>query len=337
MSPGFRSDADHNKEVQMNCDKIWDLLSAYVDGETTPQEAALVESHTAECETCASDLAFLRSSSVVLHETAEVEPPAALREAILAATVNRPTWQERLLIAARTAFAPTAVRYGTLAAAGAAATVAFLALRDTSLPPVDERVVYAPETPGVTTQVAPNVTRPSDETPITTIVPPAPGSRTVKVTGLRRRADARSASAQVARLDRTVAESTRPTRRVEPITPKVEAYPFKAKVTDPLVSDLPPASEPEPVIVRRDPESENGLVRPMDPANGVNTTPGLAPARSTRILLAASSGAIDASQLASLADLKRELSRSQIGLDSRELKQRMRDHQIRIDVIKGSF
>lgn len=337
MKPGFRSDADHNGEAQMGCDRIWDLLSAYVDGETTADESALVESHTAQCEACASDLQFLMASSVVLHETAEVEPPAALRDAILAATVNRPTWRERVLAAARNALSPATLRYGSLAAAGAAATVAFLALRDTSLPPVDERVVYAPTTPGVTTQITPKVARPTDETPVTGIVPPAPGDKQVKVAALRRRQAVRPASERTTRKGEPAAVSTRPAPAPELTVANLEPHPFKAKVAAPSVVGPRSASEADPVIVRNEPDFEIGSGRSPETAEAAGTAPSPAPAKPTRILLAASSGAIDASQLASLADLKRELSRSQIGLDSRELKQRMRDHQIRIDVIKGSF
>jgi len=100
---------------------VWDLLSAYADDEVTPEEAARVEQHVAVCADCARDLRFMRQTATVLASTPEVTPPAGLRQAILAATVYRPTWGQRLQASLRAVFLPpTRLRAFGLAGAAAA-------------------------------------------------------------------------------------------------------------------------------------------------------------------------------------------------------------------------
>src|SRR5687767_6994724 len=69
-----------------SCDTLWPLLSAYADGETSESESARVEGHIAGCGRCSSALSLIQSTTVSLGATREVEPPAYLRGAILAAT-----------------------------------------------------------------------------------------------------------------------------------------------------------------------------------------------------------------------------------------------------------
>lgn len=79
-----------------SCDRVWDFLSAYADGMASAEESLVVESHVALCESCASDLAFMRRTSCVLMGAEQMEPPAHLRSAILAATIDRVGWRDKL-------------------------------------------------------------------------------------------------------------------------------------------------------------------------------------------------------------------------------------------------
>lgn len=101
-----------------SCDTIWDGLSAYVDGAASSDEAALVERHVATCAECARDLRFMREASLVLSEMPAVSPPPGLKEAILSATIYRPTWRQRMARSFQAAFTPVQMR--NFAAAGAA-------------------------------------------------------------------------------------------------------------------------------------------------------------------------------------------------------------------------
>jgi len=101
-----------------SCDEIWDSLSAYVDGAASSDEATLVERHVAACAECARDLRFMREASLVLSEMPAVSPPPGLKDAILSATIYRPTWRQRMARSFQAAFTPVQMR--NLAAAGAA-------------------------------------------------------------------------------------------------------------------------------------------------------------------------------------------------------------------------
>ena len=59
------------------------LLSAYIDGEVTPSEAARVEEHLAGCRECVGELSSLRATSSLLRSLPELEVPRsfALTEA----------------------------------------------------------------------------------------------------------------------------------------------------------------------------------------------------------------------------------------------------------------
>src|SRR3981189_3602328 len=90
------------KEAKMDCDKVWDLLSIYADGEADPSEAAIVENHVAVCADCARGLAFMKTTVDVLSRMEEVEPPASLRASIFAATIERVTLRQRIAAAFKT-------------------------------------------------------------------------------------------------------------------------------------------------------------------------------------------------------------------------------------------
>jgi hypothetical protein len=98
MSAEFDSE---NFDMQANTEdeRLWDLLSAYADGETTPEESALVEAHLRSDAAYARDFAFLQAASRQVMLAGEVEPPTHLRDAIFAATIHKPTFARRLAAA----------------------------------------------------------------------------------------------------------------------------------------------------------------------------------------------------------------------------------------------
>lgn len=102
------------------CEELWDLLSAFADGMVTRDEAGRVERHVAICADCARDLRFMQETAHVLAKTPEVVPPATLRDSILAATIYRPTWQQRIRAAARKLVPSTPLRAMTYAGSAAA-------------------------------------------------------------------------------------------------------------------------------------------------------------------------------------------------------------------------
>jgi len=73
----------------MTHDRIEELLPAYADGELSADERSLVEEHLPICPDCAELLALLRSASESLAGFPEVEPPAALRETLVAIPVRQ--------------------------------------------------------------------------------------------------------------------------------------------------------------------------------------------------------------------------------------------------------
>ncbi len=106
-----------------SCDAIWDLLSLYADGVAGVDDSVAVERHVSACESCSRDLAFMRGTSKLIATAPAIEPPSTLHNAIMAATVERQTWLERIAYAfRRPVFQRTAI-----AMAGAAAAVVIIA------------------------------------------------------------------------------------------------------------------------------------------------------------------------------------------------------------------
>jgi hypothetical protein len=105
----------------MSCDTVQPLLSAFVDGEVSAVEAALVETHLSSCAGCASDVAFFRLAHATLADPHPVLPPAALSERIAAATYARPTLSQR--VAAWLRPAPARLALGTACAVTIAAVI----------------------------------------------------------------------------------------------------------------------------------------------------------------------------------------------------------------------
>lgn len=125
----------------MSCQEVRLLLSDYLDGEVSAAEGEMVKAHLAGCESCARELAMLRSTAGMLASVGEVEPPESLLERIEAVTVNRPTLRARV----RAAFEPM-FRLPAYARWTAAAAVALL-IAITSQPGLHQATQVKPGAP----------------------------------------------------------------------------------------------------------------------------------------------------------------------------------------------
>lgn len=95
---------------------VLELLSPFVDGETSADETRHIEKHLGECSLCASQLAFLRATARSLRRTNDVFPSPALFERIARATYEKPTFAQRVSALLRPA--PVRIGLGTAFAAG---------------------------------------------------------------------------------------------------------------------------------------------------------------------------------------------------------------------------
>ena len=80
----------------MSCQRVLEMLSTYVDGEAQAEDAAFIREHLAGCASCTREIEQLQRTVEMLKAASEIEPPAFLLERIEAATVNRPTFWERI-------------------------------------------------------------------------------------------------------------------------------------------------------------------------------------------------------------------------------------------------
>lgn len=85
----------------MDCGRIWDQLSLYIDGMLDERSLQAVEKHLAECADCRAELASLKALVGAAQEIQAVEPPSGLRTRIAAATTGA-----RDTAAVRTGFFP---------------------------------------------------------------------------------------------------------------------------------------------------------------------------------------------------------------------------------------
>ncbi|MCL6475022.1 MAG: zf-HC2 domain-containing protein [Firmicutes bacterium] len=78
------------------CVEWWTALSAYVDNALPPDEREQVEAHLEQCAGCQEAVVHLQSLRRVVSLLPPQEPPPMLKARILSATVDQPTWTERL-------------------------------------------------------------------------------------------------------------------------------------------------------------------------------------------------------------------------------------------------
>jgi hypothetical protein len=328
------------------CEAIWDMLSAYADGEATPEEARIVEAHVAACLDCARDLQFMRETSQMLALTPEIAPPPGLQEAILAATTRRPTWRERVRTALSRSSAP---RYRRLAWVGSAACAlaligaGWITLRQPDSPSsrlaMQSPPIYFERQPEPETSVpAPSQASRPLASGSSSISPARVSSRATQTAGLSRVRP----SAPALRLASDSASSRSPLRRLNAPNP--------VKRTETHVASPPSDTE---VTAREDSEkidSRTDTQNPTDPGTLITTVehktevPPARPSESPRdatdrttIRLVASAPA-DLEAISSLADLRRTLRREQAsGGTWGETYALNRTREVRLDFIKTRF
>lgn len=316
------------EENHMDCDSVWDLLSIFADGEACPEEAEIVESHVAVCDACRRDLEFMQGTSVALHQTAEVLPPASLRETILAATVNRRSLSERIADMILNRLSPAPVRYGALAAAGAAAAFAFATLRsntgmEAAAPQANSAVVAGIPTPSA---AAPTISE-------------ILGTHRAEPAGHSARRQAHSVrlmTAEVRHADsHRIAVAAKPAP--QPRRNSTGRNAGHETADDTIPSDV--TFDDSHAIANAANSTGNSVVN--EPSAVVNSLPTPAPttvAERPRIVLAAASAGVDPSQVATLAQLRRQLNqRAGTVSNVAFAKPGLRDGMVQIDVLKGSF
>jgi hypothetical protein len=338
------------KEAKMDCDKVWDLLSIYADGEADPSEAAIVEDHVAVCSDCARGLAFMQTTVDVLSCMEEVEPPSSLRASIFAATIERVTLRQRIAAAFKT-LAPMPVRYGALA--GAAGLLLAFALHNgvntlshparyapapntmASNPPVTpftpENSEVAP--PPVREQIIPNI---GGAVP----VPGKPiikqGERNITPSGGVKLVSVSQPALGIQPAAKLNTGAVKGNKKPAPVNP-VQTADFKVKV--PMMNTVPDDDMPdmeEMMVKAMDPMAADmsAKAHDMDPmtkeAVAATTT------ASTHYTLISNSSPDISGQAASLADLKRSLRNRNLD-DMQAIEKSIKARQIRVPVFKGSF
>src|SRR5690349_10782526 len=106
----------------MSSPHVRPLLSAYLDGETTPAERAQVERHLAACVECARVLAEYRQIGGNIREMSRPQPPL---------TLHRDVWTTIEARESESAWVPalgSLLRFGAVAAVLVIAVVAILQL-----------------------------------------------------------------------------------------------------------------------------------------------------------------------------------------------------------------
>jgi anti-sigma factor RsiW len=244
----------------MECSRIREQLSSYIDAALDERDTSVVAEHLANCAACRAELAALTALVEAARDIEEVDCPAGLRAAIAAATTQR--HKVSALHRLRTAFAPNALRWA-LGFAGAAAVLVAVVI--SSRPPqVPTPAAVRAKSPASThAQVAP-----SHPAPVTAAVTPAPPGSARE-----------TASAAPKRRSRTVRARTVAQHGLPPI-PKVKPGPEPAIAQDRPATGESDAEvygvddttvartvtttdirEPERVVVKEVPEPETVSVK----------------------------------------------------------------------------
>ncbi len=143
----------------VDCSRIENLLSEYIDGELSRSDFIDVENHLSVCADCRAELAALRTLTVASSEIEAVQPPADLRMRIAAATTQRQRSNRWVALRDRLfAFRP-------LAWAGSATVAAFALILVISFGRVTEptRSVATQPKPAAPVAVSPTLPQPATE------------------------------------------------------------------------------------------------------------------------------------------------------------------------------
>jgi hypothetical protein len=319
------------------CEQIWEMLSAYAD------EASLVERHTDSCIECARDLEFMRLTAVSISELPEVSPPSYLRNAILAATVDRTHWLDRIGFG-RVTIASSRSRLAWSGAAVAAIAAVAIALRPLE-PKFTENhrtsIASAPAVPANTIAPKRAPIEPKREAARNaSIIPNYPGLRTD-----RTRDGIQVASLGIPitppALNVTVKANVhlplpRPTKREVVQAAKADKEPDK-----PMESTEKPTAKPaEPMEIAMATMADMMKTDKIGALSNMETTEAAVTAASPasyRIMLTGS-GSVNAGTVATLADIRNRLRSSSVSSNCTLPLVRSNDRKdMTLDIYKGRF
>ncbi len=158
------------REEEMNCKEICELLTAYLDGEVTPEEKANIEAHLPGCPQCRAELEELSATQVslrgVLKSIAEeVSLSPEVWEKVRARLDTKGSWLDRLhrLLTSRTWQVAT-VTAAVVVIAVVAAIWQFGGVGQA--PPIPATAPTIPAPPTETPGPAPIVPRPAPPSPL---------------------------------------------------------------------------------------------------------------------------------------------------------------------------
>lgn len=72
------------------CATIRDLLSAYIDGELSPRDQLMVQSHLAECASCAKEAETLKATAALIHDLPKAKLPEDFHASLVRRVRNEP-------------------------------------------------------------------------------------------------------------------------------------------------------------------------------------------------------------------------------------------------------
>ena len=331
------------------CDSLWPLLSAYSDGETTESESARVEGHIVECGRCSSALSLIQNTSVSLATTREVEPPAYLRGAILAAA-SLDASPGKVKLARR----PMRLQwgFGAAALAGVLAALVFhtnqtaIEIPDVNQTSPRELAQIPRPAPTQDTDKRPAMTPSS--TPDNDPTAPAIETATAEVQD------------RISERDITTLELPRPVQSAPNVTGLIV---LPRKTTVPQIKVATGGSKPshKPKVDAPMTVAENAPMAPMDmmpeaaapkidmavmstpmpmeiatnPAEPV--PPAAAEPVARKIILTAEPKSLPVGQISSLADLKKSLRQQSIQWNRPDAMRGLTSKQISVEIVKRSF
>lgn len=153
----------------IGCSATLELASAYIDGELSPADSSRVESHTAVCGRCETELRAMAAIAQAASEIEPVEPPVDLR-ARIAAGVDAARSRSPLDRIAAALRSPGAVRWAAGAAASAVIVVAVIIATPWTPQPV-QTVTVEREAPSLPPSVLPPTAPGPDATAAASVQP----------------------------------------------------------------------------------------------------------------------------------------------------------------------
>jgi hypothetical protein len=321
-------------------------LSAYSDGEVTRSEAVQVESHIGACEACASALREIQFTTVFLKTTREVDPPAYLTGAIMAAAAALKSQSA----SGRRTYRRPQLQWGF----GAAALAGVLAA-----------LLFHVNQQDADTLIGSN--NPSTKMVERAIAPPAPLNPVPQPEVDRRYAQTNQA------VTPSIKAASAETRRHGASKPHFHNFPKPETVANAELLRLPPkpvvianrpSGAPQPIVKMGDPmpmlQPETVPMPPIEvkpessapkidmavmstpipmetPLAAAEPSPPAVEPASRKITLTAEARALPAGQIASLADLKKTLKQQSQPWNRQDAARGLYGRQFSVGIVKRSF